>query len=142
MKTRGVIIMTIIISFLSIYISSVIADHIYNGVTFGGYVEMGVEPDWGNNTYDSVIFGGYVDMEQMGDWTSNSSYWEFYKLDNRYNMNNDSFVNSLDVIDIWNNRSGLVVYDYLYDVEPLYSGDGLINTLDVIADWNNRGPVT
>ena len=67
--------------------------------------------------------------------TNNSGWWEFYKLDKRWDLNGDGNVNSLDRTNVWAHRDAIYVGEnYLQDC----NNDGTVTALDRTAVWGNR----
>jgi len=111
--------------------------HTFDSIIFGVQAVVG---DGGGGTwtsFDSISYGVQAVVES-GDtgWTSNSTYWEFYKLDDRYDIYNIG--DGVDINDIYKvYLQAQTTFDYLYDVYPGYVGDGNVDVNDYYMVYLN-----
>jgi len=136
MGARVIVLVFLVCSLsLLVYTQRVQGDS-FDNVGYGVKVDLSQGTEWGT-TFDSISYGVNVNLSTGGGSSDYSDWWEFYKLDNRYDVNADSYVNTGDTGVAWIHRGES--YDYLYDVNPSCGGDGYVNTGDTGAIWINRG---
>ena len=122
------------ISLLGILLLSNVWADIYDTANFGSTLTI---TETGGQVYDTANFGSTLTITTSGGSSDYSDWWEFYKLDNRYDVNTNGEVNAIDANTAWFHADDSPVA-YLYDVND----NDDVNAIDANTIWYHNGETT